>query len=44
MSQPRRLLFLLNEPASGSERTYNALRLAHALGKRDGASRASGRR
>lgn len=36
MSQPQRLLFLLNDPAYGSERTYNALRLAYALGKRDG--------
>lgn len=30
-----RALFILNEPPYGSERTYNGLRLAHALLKRD---------
>jgi uncharacterized protein involved in oxidation of intracellular sulfur len=29
-------LMILNEPAYGSERTYNGLRLAGALAKRDG--------
>lgn len=28
-------LFILNAPPYGSEHTYNALRLAHALGKRE---------
>jgi uncharacterized protein involved in oxidation of intracellular sulfur len=28
-------LFLLNDPAYGTERSYNALRLANALAKRD---------
>jgi uncharacterized protein involved in oxidation of intracellular sulfur len=28
-------LVLLNEPAYGTERSYNGLRLAHALAKRD---------
>lgn len=32
----QRILFLLNDAAYGSERTYNALRLAYALGKREG--------
>jgi uncharacterized protein involved in oxidation of intracellular sulfur len=36
MSEPAKLLFLLNDPAYGSERTFNALRLAHALVKREG--------
>jgi uncharacterized protein involved in oxidation of intracellular sulfur len=31
-------LFLLNDPPYGSERTYNALRLAGALAKREGAT------
>src|SRR5581483_11905909 len=29
-------LIVLNDPAYGSERSYNGLRLAHALAKRDG--------
>lgn len=29
-------LFILNDPPYGTERSYNALRLAGALGKRDG--------
>ena len=29
-------LLVLNDPAYGSERSYNGLRLAHALAKRDG--------
>jgi uncharacterized protein involved in oxidation of intracellular sulfur len=29
-------LFLLNDPAYGTERSYNALRLANALSKREG--------
>jgi uncharacterized protein involved in oxidation of intracellular sulfur len=29
-------LFILNDPAYGTERSYNGLRLAHALAKRDG--------
>lgn len=28
-------LFILNDPPYGTERTYNGLRLAHALAKRD---------
>jgi uncharacterized protein involved in oxidation of intracellular sulfur len=28
-------LFILNDPPYGSERTYNALRLAHALSKKE---------
>ncbi|HVR45010.1 MAG TPA: DsrE family protein [Thermoanaerobaculia bacterium] len=28
-------LFILNDPPYGTERTYNGLRLAYALGKRD---------
>lgn len=31
-----RTLFILNDPPYGGERTYNALRLAGALSKRDG--------
>jgi len=31
-------LFLLNDPPYGTERSYNALRLALAVGKRDGES------
>jgi uncharacterized protein involved in oxidation of intracellular sulfur len=31
-----RTLFILNDPPYGSERCYNALRLAGALSKRDG--------
>lgn len=31
-----RTLFILNDPPYGTERTYNALRLAGALSKRDG--------
>ena len=31
-------LVVLNDPAYGSERSYNGLRLAHALAKRDGES------
>ena len=30
---PMKLLFILNDPPYGTERCYNALRLAHALGK-----------
>ena len=30
-----RLLFILNDPPYGSERVYNALRLAHALIKKE---------
>jgi len=29
-------LVILNDPAYGTERSYNGLRLAHALAKRDG--------
>ncbi len=29
-------LLVLNDPPYGTERSYNALRLAHALGKREG--------
>ena len=29
-------LFVLNDPAYGTERSYNGLRLAHSLAKRDG--------
>jgi uncharacterized protein involved in oxidation of intracellular sulfur len=29
-------LFILNDPAYGTERSYNGLRLAFALSKRDG--------
>jgi len=29
-------LLVLNDPAYGTERSYNGLRLAHALAKRDG--------
>lgn len=29
-------LFILNDSAYGTERSYNGLRLAHALGKREG--------
>lgn len=32
-----RTLFILNDPPYGTERAYNALRLAGALSKRDGA-------
>jgi uncharacterized protein involved in oxidation of intracellular sulfur len=31
-----RTLAVLNDPAYGTERSYNGLRLAHALAKRDG--------
>ncbi len=30
-----KLLFILNDPPYGTERCYNALRLANALGKKD---------
>lgn len=30
-----RILFILNDPPYGAERVYNALRLAHALAKKD---------
>lgn len=30
-----RTLFIINDPPYGSERVYNALRLAHALNKQD---------
>jgi uncharacterized protein involved in oxidation of intracellular sulfur len=30
-----KVLFILNDPPYGTERVYNALRLAHALAKRD---------
>jgi uncharacterized protein involved in oxidation of intracellular sulfur len=30
-----KMLFILNDPPYGTERTYNALRLAHALLKKD---------
>lgn len=33
-----KVLFILNDPPYGTERTYNALRLAHALSKKDGAA------
>lgn len=33
-----KILFVLNDPPYGSERVYNALRLAHALLKRDPAT------
>lgn len=32
------ILFILNDPPYGTERTYNGLRLAHALAKRDAAA------
>ena len=32
-------LMILNDPPYGSERSYNALRLAHALAKNDSAAR-----
>lgn len=32
---PMKTLFVLNDPAYGTERSYNGLRLANALGKRD---------
>jgi uncharacterized protein involved in oxidation of intracellular sulfur len=32
-----KVLFVLNDPPYGTERSYNALRLAIALGKREGA-------
>jgi uncharacterized protein involved in oxidation of intracellular sulfur len=31
-------LFIVNDPPYGTERVYNALRLAHALGKKDAAN------
>ena len=31
-----KVLFIINDPPYGTERIYNALRLAHALLKRDG--------
>jgi uncharacterized protein involved in oxidation of intracellular sulfur len=31
-----KMLVVLNDPAYGTERSYNGLRLAHALAKRDG--------
>lgn len=33
-----KILFILNDPPYGTERVYNALRLAHALAKRDATS------
>ena len=33
-----KVLFILNDPPYGTERTYNALRLAHALSKKDAAA------
>ncbi len=30
-----RILFIINDPPYGAERVYNALRLAHALAKKD---------
>jgi uncharacterized protein involved in oxidation of intracellular sulfur len=36
MEPAMRTLFVLNDPAYGTERSYNGLRLAHALAKRDG--------
>jgi uncharacterized protein involved in oxidation of intracellular sulfur len=30
-----RFLFVLNDPPYGTERTYNGLRLAHAIAKKD---------
>jgi len=33
-----RVLFIINDPPYGTERVYNALRLAHALVKRDPAA------
>lgn len=33
---PVRVLFILNDPPYGTERSYNGLRLAYALVKRDG--------
>ena len=33
-----RMLFIVNDPPYGTERVYNALRLAHALMKQDTAS------
>jgi uncharacterized protein involved in oxidation of intracellular sulfur len=32
---PMKCLFILNDPPYGTERCYNALRLAHALAKKD---------
>ncbi len=34
-----KLLLILNDPPYGTERCYNALRLAHALAKRDAEAR-----
>ena len=33
-----KILFILNDPPYGTERTYNGLRLAHALAKKDAAA------
>ena len=33
-----RVLFIINDPPYGTERVYNALRLAHALAKKDPAA------
>lgn len=32
---PTKILFIINDPPYGTERVYNALRLAHALLKKD---------
>ena len=32
-------LFIINDPPYGTERAYNALRLAHALAKKDSAAK-----
>jgi uncharacterized protein involved in oxidation of intracellular sulfur len=36
MEATMKTLFVLNDPAYGTERSYNGLRLANALAKRDG--------
>ncbi len=38
MRDPTNVLFILNDPPYGTERSYNALRLAAALARREGAS------
>jgi hypothetical protein len=39
-----KVLFILNDPPYGTERVYNALRLAHALTKRDASAEHCGSR
>lgn len=37
MTEPQRVLLILNDPPYGAERSYNGLRLARSLAKRDDA-------